>query len=66
MGGEGRLSREVSREKWDQMTWPQCTQAGLLRFFFFFSYTGKERNRCSRRRIKVVFINMREIAACIV
>ena len=35
-------------------------------FVFFFSYTGKERNRCSRGRIKVVFIYMGEIAACIV
>ena len=67
VGGEGRLSREASREKWDQMTWPQWTQAVLLSLFCFvlFSCTGKERKCCSRR-IKVMFINMREIASCIV
>ena len=65
MGGEGRLKRELSREKWDQVTWSTGNTGNSLEWFFS-PYTGKERNCHSRRRReKVVFINMGEIAACI-
>lgn len=46
-GGKGRLSRESSRENVSKGLGRSECRATLLRFFFFFPYTGKERKHSS-------------------